>query len=104
MFLNVIFEKKSMNCNLSKHCTFFCYKKNTQGGFLNVRINNPPLSNIVYLLLFPILGVHLSPYWSFGATMNICAIGAIGATGANPYIIGAHSECHQQPPSVGCGR
>ena len=64
-------------------------------------INNPPLSNIVYLSLFPNLGFHLSPYWSFGATMNIGSIGAIGvtgaigATGANPYIVGSHSECHQ---------
>ena len=39
-----------------------------------------------------------------GATSEIDAIGATSATGANPYTIGSHSECHQQPPSVGCGR
>ena len=83
---------------------------------------NPPLSNIVYLLLFPCLGGHLSPHCSFGATMNIGHTGAIdsngsigdisvigatdaiGAFGANTYVIGSHSECHQHPPSVGCGR
>ena len=42
--------------------------------------------------------------------MNIGAISAIGATdvigsiGANPYNLGSHYECHQQPPLVGCGR
>ena len=72
-----------------------------------VKINNPPFSNIIYLLLFPKLGVHLSPYWSFGATINIGSIGAtgpigsigasdaIGATGDIIYIIGSHSECQQ---------
>ena len=46
-------------------------------------INSPPLTKLVYLLLFPSLGVNLLPYWSFGATMNI------GATCANPYSLGA---------------
>ena len=65
---------------------------------------NPPFSKIVYLAYLPNLGGHLSPYWSFGATMNIGSIGAIGATSVNPYIIRSHSKCHQQPPSVGFGR
>ena len=93
-----------------------CPKLGLRGG---VGINHPPFSNIVYFVIFPSLGGHLSPYWSFGATMNIGAIGVIGSigstsaigatgvstgsigvTGANPYIIGSHSECHQQPPLV----
>ena len=47
---------------------------------------------------------------AIGATSSIIATGttgsicSIGVAGANTYIIGAHSECHQQPPSVGCGR
>ena len=66
---------------------------------LSIGINNTLLSNIFYLLLFPNLGVHLSPYLSFGATG---AIGAIGTTSSNAYIIGSHSKCHQQFPSFGC--
>ena len=54
-----------------------------------------PFPFIVYFVIFPSLGGHLSPYWSFGATMNIGSIGAIGATSvigatsANPYMLGA---------------
>ena len=88
-----------------------CPKLGLRGG---VCINNPHLSNIVYFVIFPSLGGHLSPYWSFGATGAIgatdatvaigsSATGAIGATNVNPYIIGDHSKCHQQPSSVGCG-
>ena len=39
---------------------------------------------------------------STGAIGSPGSIGSIGANSANPYIIGSHSECHQQPPSVGC--
>ena len=70
---------------------------------------NPPLTNFVYLLLFPSLGVHLSTYYSFGSTMNIGttsaigsigsassigSTGSIGATSPNPYSLVPHSDCH----------
>ena len=72
---------------------------------------NPPLTNLVYFLLFPRLGIHLSPYWNFGATDaigvagSIGVIGAIGSTGAidatsaNPYsliaTLSATNNLHQ---------
>ena len=49
----------------------------------SVRISNPPLSNIVYLSLFPNLGFHLSPYQCFGATSSI------NATDGNPQCLRA---------------
>ena len=48
--------------------------------------------------------MNINSIGATGAIGSTGSIGSIGVTSANPYIIGAHSECHQYPPSIGCGR
>ena len=74
-------------------------------------LSNPPLSNIDDLVIFPNLGsyYHYTRVWGTHLDigylpLTVCACMSLCAYGTNPYIIGSHFECQQQPPSIGCGR